>query len=272
MPTDKPLSCLAALFVRLRLNILILFFTPFNVENNTYWYHNPIKTLYFFAYPFIKPFILNGYVFYFFNGRFVATRCIMNKIFSFVCIVTFLISCSKNNSVDAPLPLSKANLSRTFFYPDNNSSEVASYTSSNDEYITKNTFYNSEGALLMRFDAAYPNGNDGVSLSIAKEKLKPGLVGDYVIAPFLQVGAPEGDVRAMYIYNKSEASTTILMAGTSTGSLQITAYNKQKNLISGQYNFQLQTNQDPKGGPVVIWRNTTVTVRGSFENVLIQPE
>jgi hypothetical protein len=184
-------------------------------------------------------------------------------------VTLFLNSCSKP-PVEAKLPASVASLSRSFFYPRTATSESVHYSSNGDSSISKKCFYDSDNDLMISFDVTYAVGNDAVSLTIVKDQIKQGLIGDYVISPFLTPGMPQGDIKAIYAYNKSEYSSTFLMPGMASGVLHITGYNEKQRSISGNYSFRINTSQDPKGGPVVIWEDTQIDVAGTFENVLIK--
>ena len=196
----------------------------------------------------------------------------MKRIFYLTAFVATLFSACSKPPVEAPLPVSTASLSRSFFYPRTATSESVSYSSNGDSSISKRSFYNSDRDLVIAFDVKYNIGKDGVSLVLMKDKIKPGLRGGYAISPFLTPGMPQGDIKAFYAYYKSESSTTFLMPGMASGVLHITEYNDKQKLISGNYNFRINTNQDPKGGPVAIWEDTQIDVSSSFENVQIKQE
>ena len=194
----------------------------------------------------------------------------MKQFFYLAVIVSsILTSCSKS-PVEVKPPATNASLSRAFFYPRTAVAEFALYTSNDDSIIIKRSFYNIAKDLVIDLDVKNSTGTDAVTLIIPKDRIKAGIIGEYIISPFLTPGMPQGDIKATYIYKKSASSSTFLLPGMANGILKLTGYNQKLNLISGNFNFRINTDQDPKGGPVVIWEDTQIDIGGSFENLQIK--
>ncbi|HSU50345.1 MAG TPA: hypothetical protein VLJ41_07140, partial [Segetibacter sp.] len=127
-------------------------------------------------------------------------------------------------------------------------------------------------ALAVGINLNLPSGQDQVNVTIRKEKTKPGIVGDYVISPFMTPGKPEGEVDANYGYSRTPPATLFILPGAADGVLHITAYNQTLKMITGNFTFRINSDKDPRVATSTVWENTQIDVEGSFENLLIKPE
>src|SRR5262245_52391889 len=118
----------------------------------------------------------------------------MKKFIYLVAFIAVLVTSCSKPPVEVKLPASTASLTSSFFYPRTTTVESVFYSSKNDSSIIVKGLYNSDKDLVIDFDVKYALGKDGVSLILAKDKIRTGLTGDYIISPFLTAGMPQGDI------------------------------------------------------------------------------
>jgi len=192
----------------------------------------------------------------------------MKKIFYLALAAVFFSACSKS-PVQEIIPEATANFSRSFFFPRINVSE--SVVTNQISTIKLNGTYNNVQALVIGLEIVLPSGSEYIEITIKKEKIKTGLMGDYVISPFLTQGKPGGDVEVMYGYSKIPPATLFFLPGIADGVLHITGYDEKNKLVKGSYNFRINSDKDPRTATTTVWENTQIDVNGSFENLQIEP-
>ena len=189
-------------------------------------------------------------------------------IYLTVLIAGFFSACSKDTVIEK-IPEVTASFSRSFFFPRTSTTE--SVVTNSSSAITVNSAYNSTQALVIGLNVTLPSGIEQVGLIIKKDKIKSGLVGDYVISPFLTQGKPEGDIEVTYGFSKTPPATFFMLPGAADGVLHITGYDPNKKLVKGSVSFRINSDKDPRVATSTVWENTQIDVTGSFENVQIKP-
>lgn len=144
--------------------------------------------------------------------------------------------------------------------------------SSQASVVTVTGYYNNVKALSIGFYVTHPSGIDQLNLAIKKDKLKLGLVGDYIISPFLTPGKPEGDIDVNYGYGKISTSAFFVLPGSSDGVLHISSYNEKYKMITGNFSVRINSDKDPRVTSTTVWENTQIDVTGSFQNLEIKSE
>jgi hypothetical protein len=193
----------------------------------------------------------------------------MIRFYVLALISVFIFSaCTKEPPVttEPEKPNTEALLSRSFYYPQTLATDSINYTLRSDSILAKASI-SEQGQLLLSFDVPYPKGNDYVLFTIGKEKIKPGYAGEYAVEHSLP-GGYRGDAQVNYRYKKDMYSYVEFYPGNADGNLQLTAYDAGKKLISGTYNFRINSLHDPKVG--MNWIETKIEVKGQFVDVPVR--
>ena len=168
------------------------------------------------------------------------------------------------------VPETKVNFSRSFFFPRTSTTE--SVVSNQASSIVATSYYTSSQSLAISINLNLPSGQDQVNVTIRKEKIRPEIMGDYLISPFLTPGKPQGDVDANYGYSRTPPATLFILPGAAEGLLHITSYNQTFKMITGNFTFRINSDKDPQVATSTVWENTQIDVTGSFENLVVKPE
>ena len=191
------------------------------------------------------------------------------KLYLIALLPLLSIACSKN-PIEEKLPATNADYSRSFFFPRTGTTE--NVVTNESTTITLLSYYNSLNALAVGLEVNLPSGTDQLNLTIKKDKLKTGIVGDYIISPFLTAGKPEGDVDVSYGYSRTPPQTLFILPGAAEGILHITDYNEKYKLLKGNFTLRINSDKDPRVATTTVWENTQIDVTGSFENLQIKPQ
>lgn len=193
----------------------------------------------------------------------------MKKITLSLAVISLLTasSCKKENC-DTPMapPPSEAELSRTILYTGTGETKAAAYSTSSIQAIVNDVTAGYE--LSLRFAVPFPKGNDVVLFTIHHSKLKAGYVGNYSIVRGND--GSSGDVKAQYNYLLSASSGNMHLPGMAEGQLNITHYDEKYKTLSGSYNLEIISNQDPSAPPLNNWKDNKITITGSFKNIPIK--
>ncbi len=190
----------------------------------------------------------------------------MMKNFLLLLLLTTLVSCEKEPAIheepDPVVPELTASFSRSFLYINDNSLASVSYPLS---IIKAKAMITDNKSLLIDLDTTYPDGNDNATIVIPLGKIKSGYTGDYPI----QISST-AETEVSYQYRLSEASSNKVLPGTSSGNLKIVSYNSEFKTIKGEFSFTVNVANDPRSSAVSNFRQTTISVNGSFENLVIK--
>ena len=191
----------------------------------------------------------------------------MRKIFQIqICILLTLTACKKNEGAyfeDIDAPAASTRMSRSFYYPEENLTIAQTYV----QHINHVCKLDEDGDLVLKFDIPFKNGRDEVTFIIQKDKLKLGFSGVYEIKP-----SKAGDVAAFYLYRLTPSSSSRFLPENSTGALTINKYDSQFKTLTGNYNLTINSVNDPASSIYTNFRETTISVSGSFENMQLENE
>lgn len=193
----------------------------------------------------------------------------MKKILYVAGLAIVVFSACSKSPVEEMIPPATADFSRSFFFPRTSVSE--NVVTNQISTITLSSAYNTARSLVIGLEVVLPSGNEYLEITIKSDKIKPGLLGDYIISPFLTQGRPAGDVEVTYGYSKVPPATLFFLPGIADGVLHITGYNEKNNLIKGSYSFRINSDKDPRTATTTVWENTQIDVNGSFDNLQIRP-
>ena len=189
----------------------------------------------------------------------------MKKLFFIpVFLLLILTACEKNETdfmVEEKASASSTRLSRSFYYPEEDLTLAQTYV----QHINPLFKLDENENLVLDFDVPYTYGHDDVTLIINKNNLKEGYTGTYKIT-----SSPASDVAAHYLYRLSNSSSNRFLPGNSTGSLKILAYDSRFKTFTGNYNFTINSINDPVSSAINNFKETTISISGSFENVKLR--
>lgn len=188
----------------------------------------------------------------------------------FIGAVLILTSCKNNEGIAPVLPTPEYTLNRTIIY-ENGAQLAAEYSSA----VVQSNAINTTEEFSFYEGVNEPNGNDHISFKITPEKLKGGLIGVYSLKSVQTQATADAGVN--YVHNTASNpgsySASIYNSSFSTfeGNYEITGYDPETKLISGQYIVVLKGAADPyKGGSNPSnAQKCDITVTGSFKNVKI---
>jgi hypothetical protein len=174
-------------------------------------------------------------------------------------------SCKKDEPVivedPQPAPELIAAFSRSFFYTIDNISASVTYPLG---LIQAKAIIADDKSLVIDFDTPFPGGNDNASIIIPVSKIKAGYTGDYPI----QLSSNTETI-VHYQYKLSETSANKLLPGSSSGNLKILSYDAHFKTIEGEFSFTITTASDPRSSAINNFRQTTITINGSFKNLAV---
>lgn len=189
----------------------------------------------------------------------------MKKLFYLPVILLILTGCEKNESdflvETKKIPAESVQLSRSFYYPEEDLTIAQTYMKN----INTSCKLDENKNLVIDFDIPLANGKDDVTLVINKKKLKEGYTGTYEIN-----FAPTTDVAAYYLYRLNTPASNKFLPGSSTGSLTITRYDNQFKTLTGNYNFTINSINDPVISDINNNKETIISISGSFENIKME--
>jgi hypothetical protein len=173
---------------------------------------------------------------------------------------------TKDKPAETPLPPSGADITRTFYYPSTTTTLSSNYNLKNDSIVAAARI-NGEKQLLISFDVPVTRGHDYILFTINENKIIPGYKGDYAILTSELAGL-RGDAQVNYRYKRDMFSYVEFLPGNAAGTLKITSYDEKLKLISGTYNFHINSLHDPMVG--MNWIATEIDLTGRFENVQVK--
>ncbi|MEJ6979228.1 hypothetical protein WG906_02125 [Pedobacter sp. P351] len=189
----------------------------------------------------------------------------MKKLFFIPVLLLFILTaCEKNETDfldDEKTPAASTSLSRSFYYPEEDLTLAQTYV----QHINPLFKFDENDNLVLDFDVPYTYGHDDVTLIINKNNLKEGYSGTYNIT-----SSPASDVAAYYLYRITGSSSNRFLPGNSTGSLKILAYDSRFKTFTGNYNFTINSINDPVSSAINNFKETTISISGSFENIKLK--
>lgn len=182
-----------------------------------------------------------------------------------VLTLLILTGCKKNESdflvETKKAPAESVQLSRSFYYPEEDLTIAQTYMQNINTLCKLDKNKN----LVFDFDIPYASGKDDVTLIINKNKLKEGYTGTYEISV-----APTTDVAAYYLYRLNTSASNKFLPGKSSGSLTITSYDNHLKTLTGNYNFTINSINDPVFSDINSNKETIISISGSFENIKME--
>lgn len=205
----------------------------------------------------------------------------MKRLFSLLAVALLFAACTKNTKETVIDPAPEGAFTRTIVYPNqNNSSFTASYSGN----ALVDASARLEGNLIYLGLVAMPKTNgttgDGVWFTLNKAFLQQGLVGSYNLDA--QTAPAATSVRYNHMWQKEaggfwasihETSMGLKMEGT----LHITQYNADRQLVSGYFNLVIKDLiSDPMryDGPSTIdpLKQNNITLTGTFNHIKLVTE
>jgi len=204
----------------------------------------------------------------------------MKRLFFLLSAVVLFTACQKK---EHPIidPAAEGAFTRTIVYPNqNNATHKASYSGN----VTVNASARIENNLIYLGLVAMPpyNGStgDGIYFTLHKSFLDKGLVGNYNLDA--QTAPAATAVRYNHMWQKENGGFWASIHETSMGlkmegTLNISAYNAERQLISGSFNLMIKDLiSDPMryDGPSHIdpLKQSNITLTGTFENVKLKTD
>lgn len=187
----------------------------------------------------------------------------------FIAILFSLTSCHDKEQLEdtvTPEPAAELTLGRVIEYEN-----TAKRTSGYEPKVVKAIAQNKAEEFVFYSGVDNPHGVDHVNFTLKPEQLKPGFVGSYSLKSYTNAGTTDATVRFSHYTEPGKAAIFDSSFSVFEGAFEITAYDTQTKLVSGNYWIKLKDVNDPyaTGEERFNPKKCEIRVAGTFKNVKV---